>query len=115
MNAELDKFMAEVMGWSKVLIYNVWRYAESAEKYINYIDWHPTEDRGQAIDCLEKFCKDAHCYANFIFNLDELKWSVYVWNEVDIRESDADIEGEGVNDKLPLAICESIKQALEAK
>ena len=101
MNAELDKFMAEVMGWSKVLIYNVWRYAESAEKYINYIDWHPTEDLNQAMRCVEECGVEIRLFGNPVTT--QKKWSMYCG----LRARDLDRE------EIPLAICEAIVSAIK--
>jgi len=113
MNAELDKFMAEVMGWSKVLIYNVWRYAESAEKYINYIDWHPTEDLNQAMMCAEKWQGEhpQNRRVELIKSLTEWECNLYTFSSKDYWTLICDAYGQ----ELSIVVCEAIKHVMEAK
>ena len=114
----INESMAEVMGWhlgtwlnkndawfgdedgSDIPLFQC--YVHTEEKAVRFTTWHPDTDPGQAMRCLVK-----SGYFTEI-TIQENRWIVHIPSCTN-GES-----GSGL-DKLPLAICEAIKQALEAK
>jgi len=118
MNKELNELMADVMGWHKERIAPhtsnpLFWHDEQGNSLMYCYAWHPDTDLNQARDCLTKLCKDAYCHAELFYNYIDNTWLVQIWNEVPVTDTDADIESEIRADKLPLAICEAIKQAVK--
>ena len=105
-DSELAERTAGIMGWKKQKIWNVWRWAESAENFINYIDWQPCTDLNQAVMVADKWKKVAE-ERNIAI--------VYTWSgyHVQLRVGNKIVGESKVNDNPARALSEAILQAVD--
>ena len=109
MSEKLNNWLAEkVMGWHKESPNGIsWAWCRLDGTIAYDVDlWNPTKDRHQTMMCLNK-ALDADWFVDISFCAGKVKLlqnGKLVTTQEFIDDSD-----------LPLAICESIKQAIEAK
>jgi len=110
-NKELNEWMAtEVMGWHKDFCSNAgieWWYDDNLPRgnqvIMECVNWHPDTDPNQAMMCADKFD---------IYWIDKSPQKPFYRVQVGGEGGETIISHADNLDKLPLAICEAIREVI---